>query len=124
MTEQYGIIANLSAEEKHIRAGAKCWICKNPNSSERSLCVKVVAKGGRWIQAHLAKWKLENFRARWLPPSQEKYRSELSYPTKEEAEQHARIIDQQAREERARRNLRKIERLAGMMDEYGRRKTW
>lgn len=122
MSEFYGIVANLIAAEKHIRAGAKCWICQDPGTAEHSLQVRVISKGGRWIYTHLAKWKLENFRAKWLPPSSEKYRSELSYPAKEKAEQHARIVDQQAREERARRNLRKIERLAGMMDECGRRK--
>ena len=122
MSEFYGIVANLIAAEKHIRAGAKCWLCRNAASDEDNLQVRVISKGGRWISTHLAKWKRENFRAKLLPATKVRFREEESYNTKEVAEQHARIIDQRAREERARRNLCEIERLAGMMDECGRRK--
>lgn len=123
MSEFYGIVANLVAPEKHIRAGAKCWLCRYPALAEDSLQVRVISKGGRWIQTHLAKWKLENFRAKWLPPSTKNRRSELICVVKEEAERRAQIVDEQARSERARRNLCEIERRAGMMDECGRRKN-
>jgi hypothetical protein len=70
----------------------------------------------RWVGI----WKLKNFRAKWLIPTQHE-RDEMEYPTKEEAEQDARRLDLKARIERMRRNKCEIERLAGVMDEKGRR---
>lgn len=115
----FGIVCNLSAGTSSVRPGALCWVCQNPQAG--NIRVRVRSRGGRWITTFYADWKLDNFRAKGLPPATAHRRTEQVYPTKEAAEADARRMDAAAREERARRNVCDIERMAGQMDEHGRR---
>lgn len=120
--EWFGIAANVADGTKHIRPGALCWVCSPSSPPERSVCVNVRSRSGRWIGIFLDVWKLENFRAKWLVPPKGKKYHELRYSMREAAEETARYFDRFAGEERARRNVCNIERMAGLMDEHGRRK--
>lgn len=114
----FGIACNVSDGTPAVRKGSLCWVCRSRTNNVR---VMVRSRGGRWITTHFALWKLENFRAKWLPPVSSIWRNELDYPSREAAEADALRIDASARDERARRNVRDIERMAGFMDEHGRR---
>lgn len=118
--DHFGIVANLKAGSKHVRPGALCWVCRNPQDG--NIRVRVLSRGGRWITCFVAGWKLGDFRAKWLPPAKAKFRDELDYLTKSAAAADAARFDADARGERMRRNVCEIERMAGQMDEHGRRK--
>lgn len=119
MADSFGIACNVRVGTSYVRPGSLCWVCRN--TQDGNVRVRVHSRGGRWIVTHFAEWKLDTFRAKWLPATTARWRDELGYLTREAAEADARRLDASAREERARRNVCDIERMAGRMDEHGRR---
>lgn len=119
MADLYGIACNHMGDSV-VAPGALCWLTCIYGGGEQAT-VRVRSRGGRWVRRDLAVWKLSNFRAKHLPPVDVKFRDERSWTDRAEAEQEARRLDGIAQAERARRNMREIERMAGLMDEHGKR---
>jgi hypothetical protein len=63
---------------------------------------------------------LHNARAKWLHAP---IGNVAEFADRAAAEEAARHLDALAQAERARRNLRQVERMAGLMDECGRRNS-
>lgn len=115
--DQWGVVANYDGD-KVVAEGARCWMAANYCDTE-SQNVWARSRGGRWIEKYVAIQKLHNFRVKWLVQAGQKWASQ----DKKEAETYAWRLDQAAQAERARRNMREVERMAGLMDENGRRST-
>jgi hypothetical protein len=116
MTARYGVVANYDGDSV-AREGAKCWIAANYCDTPRQN-VWVRSRGGRWVEKYVAMHRLHSFRAAWLPPAM---LHTWTSDDRKEAEQLALRLDRAAQDERARRNMRDIERMAGLMDENGKR---
>lgn len=116
MTARYGVVANYDGDSV-VREGSKCWVAANYCDTPRQN-VRVRSRGGRWVEKYVAMHKLRNFRAAWLPPTM---RHTWTSDDRKAAEQLALRLDRAAQDERARRNMRDIERMAGLMDENGKR---
>lgn len=116
--DTWGIAANYDGDAV-VRPGARCWLGWNQGGDRRIVWVR--SRGGRWIEKVVAAWRLSDHRAKWLPPCPRPYRVEMAFATAAEAAELAAKLDKAARDERARRNMRDIERMAGLMDEHGRR---
>lgn len=117
----FGIVCNLREGTPAVAPGALCWVCRSAQDPQGNVQVRVRSRGGRWIVTFFAEWKLDNFRAKWLPPTTTRRRDALGYLTRDAAEEDALRLDRSAREERSRRNVCDIERKAGLMDAHGRR---
>lgn len=118
-TPLWGVVANYDGDNS-LRAGAKCWVARNTCDTDRQN-VWARSRGGRWIEKYVANWRLNDFRAKWLPPVAHTHRPEWYSEDRAEAETFARRLDRSAQEARARRNVCDISRMAGCMDEHGRR---
>ena len=119
MADTFGIVANHPGDAV-VAPGALCWLCRSWGGGEDSACVRVRSRGGRWVQRHPALWKLQDIRVKWLPPTREN-RGERVFLNRAEAAAEAHHLDAAAQQERARRNMREIERRAGLLDENGKR---
>lgn len=118
-TEKFGVVANHYGD-KAIREGTKCWICHSSNLDH--VWFRAVSRSGRWVCRAVATWKLSNFRVKPRVTALSDVRLDVwLWEDRKEAEQWAQNWDKAAREERARRNACEIERMAGLMDEHGRR---
>jgi len=117
VSDVYGIVANHSGDAV-VSPGALCWLC-GVYGGQDQVSVRVRSRGGRWVRRDMATWKLSNYRSKWLPPVDRKWRDESSWTDRGEAATVARRLDTAAQAERARRNMREVERMAGLLDENG-----
>jgi len=116
----YGLAANHCGDSV-VPPGARCWVCHGGGNG--SVNVRVRSRGGRWVLRSVDVYKLSNARAKWLPRTKAPRRDEVQYETRKEAEDEAHRLDAEAQAERARRNMRDIERMAGILDSNGNRST-
>jgi hypothetical protein len=109
----YGVVANFSVSDHCVNHGAKAWVLRNPQDGR--LYVRVLSRGGRRINRFVALWRMENFRAKWLSNDAKLALHCQEYVgTLDQAQDMAHHLDIQAREERAKRNVRNIKRMAGI----------
>lgn len=114
--DTWAMVANYDGDSA-IAPGSKCWVGWRYGSVNRIECV-VRSRGGHLIRKHLPIHMMHNVRAKWMHA---KIDGVETFDTRQAAEDAARRIDTLAQDERARRNMRQIERMAGLMDERGRR---